>query len=84
MNTPQTDYDINGTLLTLDTAHGKRGPIVTAYVNGLSIRCNTLHLERIRDGFIDTVVFACNIDEQDDPPTREVINIYIKAALGWA
>jgi hypothetical protein len=84
MNTPQTDYDINGTLLTLDTAHGKRGPIVTAYVNGMSLRCNTLHLERIRDIFIDTVVFACDTDEADEAPAREILSIYIKAALGWA
>lgn len=66
MKNDKVQIDTGHNILTLESYVTNRTLVVTAYVNGLSIRCNSLHLGRIADAFIDTVLTACAIDDDTD------------------
>lgn len=66
MKDNKVQIDTGRDILTLESYFANRATVVTAYVNGLSIRCNSLHLGRIADAFIDTLLTACTIDNDED------------------
>jgi hypothetical protein len=60
------EIDTGCTILTVDVTDSPKGPLVTAYVNGVSVRCGSLHLERIFDRFIDCTMRAADLTEHDE------------------
>ena len=57
----KVQIDTGRDILTVESYSTRGTTIVTAYVNGISIRCGSLHLARVADAFADTVVAACAI-----------------------
>lgn len=55
----KVQIDTGRDILTLETNVTLNAKIVTAYVNGISIRSGSLQLARVADAFADTVVAAC-------------------------
>lgn len=55
----QTDIDTGHTLLTLTMEDSRRGLLVTAYVNSISVRSSAIQFARVTDTFIDAAVCAC-------------------------
>jgi hypothetical protein len=55
----KVQIDTGRDILTLEANVTLNAKIVTAYVNGISIRCGSLQLARVADAFADTVVAAC-------------------------
>lgn len=55
----KVQIDTGRDILTLEANVTLNAKIVTAYVNGISIRSGSLQLSRVADAFADTVVAAC-------------------------
>jgi hypothetical protein len=55
----KVQIDTGRDILTLEANVTLNAKIVTAYVNGISIRSGSLQLARVADAFADTVVAAC-------------------------
>ena len=56
----------------------RSGIIVTAYVNGLSVRTNYIKLDRIVQSFIDSVLAACDVNPDSDKANRARITLEIR------
>lgn len=63
MKDNKVQIDTGRDILTVESYTTRGTTIVTAYVNGISIRCGSLHLDRVVGSFIDTVVTACQVDD---------------------
>jgi hypothetical protein len=61
MKDNKVQIDTGRDILTLESTTTRNATIITAYVNGISIRSGSLHIVRIADAFVDTVVSACAI-----------------------
>lgn len=59
----QTDIDAGHTLLTLTTEDSRRGLLVTAYVNNISVRSSAIRFARVADLFINATVCACGFPD---------------------
>jgi hypothetical protein len=66
MKTKQIEFDTGKTILTIDITQGRHGLVATGYVNSISIRCSSLWLGRIRDLFIETLLYACDLCPESD------------------
>jgi hypothetical protein len=58
----KVQIDTGRDILTVESYNTRGTTIVTAYVNGISIRCGSLHLDRVAASFVDTVITACQVD----------------------
>ena len=63
MKDNKVQIDTGRDILTVESYTTRGTTIVTAYVNGISIRCGSLHLERVAGSFADTVLTACQVDD---------------------
>ena len=63
MKDNKVQIDTGCDILTVESYNTRGTTIVTAYVNGISIRCGSLHLERVAGSFTDTVLTACQVDD---------------------
>lgn len=63
MKDSKLQIDVGSGILTIESYKARDTTIVTAYINGISIRCGSLHLDRIASAFVDSVISACRIDE---------------------
>lgn len=55
----QTDIDTGHTLLTLTIEDSRRGLLITAYVNNISIRSSAIRFARVTDTFVKATLCAC-------------------------
>lgn len=62
MKDNKVQIDTGRDILTVESYNTRGNTIVTAYVNGISIRCGSLHLDRVATAFVDTVITACQVD----------------------
>jgi hypothetical protein len=62
MKDNKVQIDTGRDILTVESYTTRGTTIVTAYVNGISIRCGSLHLDRVAASFVDTVITACQVD----------------------
>jgi hypothetical protein len=62
MKDNKVQIDTGRDILTVESYNTRGTTIVTAYVNGISIRCGSLHLDRVAASFVDTVITACQVD----------------------
>lgn len=62
MKDNKVQIDTGRDILTVESYNTRGNTIVTAYVNGISIRCGSLHLDRVAAAFVDTVITACQVD----------------------
>lgn len=62
MKDNKVQIDTGRDILTVESYIARGTTIVTAYVNGISIRCGSLHLDRVAASFVDTVITACQVD----------------------
>lgn len=60
------DIDAGHALVSVSVEQGKHGKIITTFVNSLSVRSSSLEIQRIRDGYILTVITACRFPEGAD------------------
>ena len=62
MNTKQTEIDTGHTVLNITHVDNARtnGPIFTVYVNRMSVRSGSLHMPRIMEAFLRSVIAACD------------------------
>lgn len=76
----RTEIDTGCTILTVDVTDSPKGPLVTAYVNGVSVRCGSLHLERIFDRFIDCTMRAADLTEGNDEylSVRDDLELFVE------
>jgi hypothetical protein len=66
MNRQYTDIDTGHTVVSLSLESGRNGkPIVTAFANGLSARCNSIALPRSVALFARAVVVLANFPSPD-------------------
>lgn len=63
MKDNKVQIDTGRDILTVESYNTRGNTIVTAYVNGISIRCGSLHLDRVAASFVDTVITACQVDD---------------------
>jgi len=63
MKDNKKQIDTGRDILTVESYNTRGTTIVTAYVNGISIRCGSLHLDRVAASFVETVLTACQVDE---------------------
>lgn len=63
MTNNKIQIDVGRGILTVESYDARGTNIVTAYVDGISIRCGSTHLSRVAEAFVDTVLTACQIDE---------------------
>ena len=84
MKDSKLQIDVGSGILTIESYKPRDTTIVTAYINGISIRCGTLHLDRIASAFVDSVISACRIDEDDPHVTVSFIEDEIEAFLNSA
>lgn len=84
MNNNKLQIDVGRGILTIESCAGRDSTIVTAYINGISLRCSTLHLDRVRDAFVDSVVSACRVDEDDSNGTTNYIEEQTEAFIDSA
>ena len=63
MKDNKVQIDTGRDILTIESYTARDTTIVTAYINGISIRSGSLHLDRVASSFIDTVITACQVDE---------------------
>jgi hypothetical protein len=63
MKDNKVQIDTGRDILTVESYTTRGTTIVTAYVNGISIRCGSLHLDRVAASFVDTVITACQVDD---------------------
>jgi hypothetical protein len=88
MTNNKLQIDVGRGILTIESCAGRDSTIVTAYINGISLRCSSLHLDRVRDAFVDSVLSACVIDggsvyetSATIDPIVEEIEAFISSAL---
>lgn len=62
MKDNKVQIDTGRDILTVESYNTRGTTIVTAYVNGISVRCGSLHLDRVATAFVDTVITACQVD----------------------
>ena len=62
MKDNKVQIDTGRDILTVESYTTRGTTIVTAYVNGISIRCGSLHLDRVAASFVATVITACQVD----------------------
>lgn len=55
----QEVFDTGRELITIAIEHGRKGVIITAFVHGCSIRSGSLHIERIRELFLNGIIAIC-------------------------
>jgi hypothetical protein len=60
------DIDTGHTIVSVSVEQGRHAKIITTFVNSLSVRSSALDLQRIRDGYIATVVAASRFPEGAD------------------
>jgi hypothetical protein len=63
MKNRQTQIDAGHVIIALESAPSRTGPIITAYVNGMSIRSSSLKFARMANAFIECVLSACAFPE---------------------
>lgn len=63
MKDNKVQIDTGRDILTIESYTTRGTTIVTAYVNGISIRCGSLHLDRVAGSFTDTILTACQVDD---------------------
>jgi hypothetical protein len=63
----QTTIDLGPTIVTLEAerGHSRNLVIITAFVNGTSLRSSNLHLPAIRDRFLDGLWLMSGAEELD-------------------
>lgn len=60
------DIDAGHTLVSVSVEQGKHGKILTTFVNSLSVRSSSLEIQRIREGYVITVITACRFPDGAD------------------
>jgi hypothetical protein len=60
-----TEIDAGHTLINMAVEEGRNGPIITAFVNGLSVRSSSLVLPRVVTLFTDAVLAACDFPDEE-------------------
>jgi len=78
--------DTGHTLISLNVDRGRYGTIITAFINGMSVRSGSLHLPRIAERFVDCVIMACDFgitdaDNRDSLRTEDTLMAFIKDTL---
>lgn len=63
MKDNKVQIDTGCDILTVESYNTRGTTIVTAYVNGISIRSGSLHLDRVANSFTDTVLTACEVND---------------------
>lgn len=63
MKDNKVQIDTGRDILTVESYNTRGTTIVTAYVNGISIRSGSLHLDRVAGSFTDTILTACQVDD---------------------
>jgi hypothetical protein len=87
MKSKQIEIDTGIGFLNMGTEIGRKGPIITTYVNNLSVRSGSLQLGRVRANYVDTVLTACGYDPDDrdhavfERHTEEQVGSYIETVL---
>jgi hypothetical protein len=82
MKDNKVQIDTGRDILTVESYTTRGTTIVTAYVNGISIRCGSLHLDRVAASFVDTVITACQVDNDKSANCIEdEIEAFINDAL---
>lgn len=79
-----TEIDTGHTIINMTRDFYKNKIQVTAFVNGLSLRSSSLHVGRIRDLLVDSILTACDFPDGSDveeSQTYEAIDGYIQQAL---
>lgn len=66
MDRKYTEIDAGHTLINMAVEQGRNGIIITAFINGLSVRSNLLNLPRVVALFIECVLAACDFPEGTD------------------
>lgn len=66
-----TEIDAGHTLINMAVEEGRQGPIVTAFVQGLSVRSNSLTLPRVITLFTETVLTACDFPDGPEGEANE-------------
>ena len=84
MKNNKLQIDVGRGILTVESCVGRDSTIVNAYINGISLRCGSLHLDRVRNTFVDTIISACLIDEDDPHVTVSLIEDEIEAFISSA
>jgi hypothetical protein len=84
MKNNKLQIDVGRGILTVESCAGRDSTIVTAYINGISLRCGSLHLDRVRDAFVDSIISACLTDEDDPHVTISLIEDEIEAFINSA
>ena len=84
MKDSKLQIDVGSGILTIESAVARGAVIVTAYINGISLRCSTLHLARIASAFVDSVVSACQISDDEPQATVDSIQDKIEAFIDSA
>lgn len=87
MNQNDTSEIYTGsTLISLRCEIARSGSsIITAYVNGISLRCSsaTLRAEALRDTFVDSILVAagCDPEEPTSHPVFKQIHDFLSASI---
>jgi hypothetical protein len=84
MKDSKLQIDVGSGILTIESSVVRDTIIVTAYINGISLRCSTLHLARIASAFVDSVVSACQVSDDEPHVTVESIGDEIEAFIDSA
>ena len=66
MDRKYTEIDAGHTLINMAVEQGRNGIIITAFINGLSVRSNLLNLPRVVALFIECVLAACDFPDGAD------------------
>lgn len=66
MDRKYTEIDAGHTLINMAVEQGRHGIIITAFINGLSVRGNLLNLPRVVALFIECVLAACDFPDGAD------------------
>lgn len=84
MKDRKLQIDVGSGILTIESSAVRDTVIVTAYINGISLRCSTLHLARIASAFVDSIVSACRISDDEPHVTVSSIEDEIEAFIDSA
>lgn len=73
------------TLISLRREPARSGSVITAYVNGISLRCSSapLRAEALRDTFVESILVAagCDPEEPTSHPVFKQVHDFLSAAI---
>lgn len=81
MKENRLQIDVGSGILTIESSVMRDAVIVTAYINGISLRCSTIHLARIATAFVASILSACQISDYEPYITVESIRNEIETFI---